>query len=114
MKKNWIQKYVGGWVLLLSILSTGCSAQNEAQQGWKDYNAIVKRIIPPEFPDHDFSILNYGAKADGATDCLPAIKAAIRQVPQVVDAGGASGTPVYVGWTDGLSATTETGKPRHT
>jgi polygalacturonase len=79
MKKNWIQKYVGGCGLLLIILSTGCSAQKEAQQGWKTYNAIVKRIIPPAFPDRKFSILNYGAKADGATDCLPAIKAAIRE-----------------------------------
>jgi putative ABC transport system permease protein len=39
-----------------------------------------------------------------------AVKAAIRQVPQVINAGGASGTPTYVGWTDGLSATTETGQ----
>ncbi|HEY4208097.1 MAG TPA: ABC transporter permease [Puia sp.] len=39
-----------------------------------------------------------------------AVKAAVRQIPQVVDAGGASGTPIFVGWTDGLSATTETGK----
>lgn len=38
-----------------------------------------------------------------------AVKAAIKQIPQVVDAGGASGTPIFVGWTDGLSATTETG-----
>ncbi|HVU54084.1 MAG TPA: ABC transporter permease [Puia sp.] len=38
-----------------------------------------------------------------------AVKAAVRQIPEVVDAGGASGTPIFVGWTDGLSATTETG-----
>ena len=39
-----------------------------------------------------------------------AVKAAIRQAPQVINAAGASGTPTYVQWTDGLTATTETGK----
>jgi len=42
-------------------------------------------------------------------DRYDAVKAAIRQVPQVINVGGASGTPAYVGWTDGLSATTESG-----
>jgi len=39
-----------------------------------------------------------------------AVKAAVKLVPQVIDAGGASGTPAYVEWTDGLTANTETGK----
>jgi putative ABC transport system permease protein len=43
-----------------------------------------------------------------------AVKAAVKQIPQVVDAGGASGTPIYVGWTDGLSATTEKGNKNFT
>jgi len=43
-----------------------------------------------------------------------AVKAAVKQIPQVVDAGGASGTPVYVGWTDGLSAVTEKGNKNFT
>ncbi len=43
-----------------------------------------------------------------------AVKAAIRQVPQVINTGGASGTPTYVEWTDGLSATTETGQKNFT
>jgi polygalacturonase len=65
-------------MLLLAILSTGCSAQKEAQQGWKAYNSLVKKIVPPSFPYKDFSILDYGAKEGGNTDCLPAIKAAIK------------------------------------
>ena len=59
------------------IFTVGCSAQKEMQRGWKDYDALVKRIVPPTFARKDFSILDYGAKADGATDCLPAIKSAI-------------------------------------
>lgn len=43
-----------------------------------------------------------------------AVKAAIKQVPQVINAGGASGTPTFVEWTDGLSATTGTGNKNFT
>jgi len=43
-------------------------------------------------------------------DSYDAVKAAVKQAPQVIDAGGASGTPTYVDWTDGLTAATETGK----
>lgn len=64
-------------VLCLIVFATGCSAQNEAEQGWKDYSTLVKKIVPPIFANKDFSILDYGAKADGSTDCLPAIKSAI-------------------------------------
>ncbi len=38
-----------------------------------------------------------------------AVKAAIKLQPAVIDVAGASGTPAYVGWSDGLSATTESG-----
>lgn len=64
-------------ILLLFVFATGCSAQKEVQNGWTSYNALVKKIIPPTFASHNFSILDYGAKADDKTDCLPAIKSAI-------------------------------------
>ncbi|HEY5393162.1 MAG TPA: glycoside hydrolase family 28 protein, partial [Hanamia sp.] len=63
--------------LWLIVSTMGCSAQKEMQQGWRDYSVLVKKIVPPTFANHDFSVLNYGAKADGSTDCLPAIKSAI-------------------------------------
>jgi polygalacturonase len=59
------------------VIAGGCSAQKEAAKGWKDYQALVKKIVPPTFANKDFSILDYGAKAGGASDCLPAIKSAI-------------------------------------
>ncbi len=62
------------------LITYGCSAQNKMQaqqQGWRNYEALVKKIDPPAFANHDFSILDYGAKAGGKTDCLPAIKSAI-------------------------------------
>jgi len=64
-------------LLSLFIITAGCSAQQAAEQGWKDLTSIVKNIVPPTFANRDYSILNYGAKADGKTDCLPAIKSAI-------------------------------------
>ena len=69
-------KYLPG-AFAFVILATGCAAQKGAEQGWKDYATLVKKIVPPTFANHDFSILYYGAKADGTTDCLPAIKSAI-------------------------------------
>lgn len=63
--------------LCLTFSMYGCSAQKEMQQGWKDYQALVKKIKPPVFANRNYSILDYGAKGDGKTDCLPAIKKAI-------------------------------------
>ena len=67
--------------IILSIVTANfaCSAQLSEQEGWNNLSAIMKKIVPPTFANHDYSIVNYGAKADGTTDCLPAIKKAIAQ-----------------------------------
>lgn len=75
--KNFIRLNSTAIVLLLFVFATGCSAQKEMQKGWKQYDALVKRIVPPTFANKDFSILDYGAKEDGTSDCLPSIKSAI-------------------------------------
>ena len=61
----------------VGALNFACSAQQSEKEGWDNLSAIMKKIVPPTFANHDYSILNYGAKADGKTDCLPAIKTAI-------------------------------------
>ena len=38
---------------------------------------ILATIQPPSFPDRTFSIVDQGAVADGTSDCLPSIQAAI-------------------------------------
>jgi len=50
---------------------------NTAQSGWEQLPGILKNIKTPTFPDRDFDITRFGAKADGKTDCTEAIKKAI-------------------------------------
>jgi len=44
---------------------------------WQQVPEVLARIIPPEFPARDFVITQYGAVADGQTDCTAAIDSAI-------------------------------------
>ena len=46
-------------------------------RGWDLVPDILRRIVPPTFPDRDFDITRYGAQSGGATDCTAAIRAAI-------------------------------------
>lgn len=66
-------------ILLSGLLWAGCThSQEQSASGWDKLPAIMKNIVPPSFPDKDFSILDYGAKAgDSTADCLPAITRAI-------------------------------------
>ncbi|MFC0876071.1 glycoside hydrolase family 28 protein [Saccharicrinis sp. FJH2] len=58
---------------------------NDPDSGWAGLPAILASITPPEFPDNDFNILDYGAAGDDATDCTEAFKSAISACS---DAGG--------------------------
>jgi unsaturated rhamnogalacturonyl hydrolase len=56
-----------------------------AQMGWDAYPAILAHIHAPVFASKNFPITDFGAKADGATDCTDAIRQAIEACNQ---AGG--------------------------
>jgi polygalacturonase len=76
MKKNLIIAF-----LTLIVVSVAQADQPE----WNQVPKILKRIVAPKFPKRDFVITNYGAVADGKTDCTAAISNAI---DACVKAGG--------------------------
>lgn len=61
------------------------SAAAPATAGWEQVPEILRRIQPPQFPDRDFSVTNFGAAGDGTTDCTKAFAGAISACHQ---AGG--------------------------
>ncbi|MDN5696984.1 MAG: glycoside hydrolase family 28 protein [Rubrobacter sp.] len=75
---------VGGGALggaYIAALATPGSAlaQDEEGKGWAKVPGILRRINPPEFPDREFVITEYGAIGDGETDCTEAFRRAIEE-----------------------------------
>ena len=68
-------------LLTIAILvgSTYSASAAESAKGWGLLPEILKRIVPPSFPDRDFNVTDYGAEGDGITDCNPAFQKAIVQ-----------------------------------
>lgn len=69
-------------IALLALLSAcqpaGAPATASAgSDPWAQVPIILKRIVPPTFPERDFEVTRYGAVADGVTDCTAAFRAAI-------------------------------------
>jgi len=62
-------------LFLIALLPIPLLQADEA--GWAQVPGILSRITAPEFPARDFVITNYGAVADGQTDCTAAIARAI-------------------------------------
>lgn len=48
-----------------------------ATDPWSELPAILARIKPPVFPDHDFDVTKFGAVGDNKTDCTEAFQKAI-------------------------------------
>ena len=73
---------------VVSLIHSGCvtekssdsearAAEKAAAKAWAQLPKILKRIVPPKFPDHDFDITKFGAVGDGVTDCSKALADAI-------------------------------------
>lgn len=66
-------------IIMISVGSIPVFAGNreEAARGWNLVPQILKRIVPPKFPDRNFVITDYGAVAGGKTLCTDAFVKAI-------------------------------------
>lgn len=67
------------FVVMLVVVASTATAEESSQlrAGWELEAKILKRIQEPKFPKRDFIITQFGAVADGKTDCTEAIAKAI-------------------------------------
>jgi polygalacturonase len=67
------------FLCLALVIPAGCQKQSvrQAKAGWEQVPEILSRIKPPQFPDKDFKITDYGAVGNGKTDCTEAFRKAI-------------------------------------
>ncbi len=69
-------------VLMLTVPATdlaltGIQKGAVETSGWSQVPQILKRIVPPKFPDHNFMITDYGAVPGGKKLCTDAFRKAI-------------------------------------
>ena len=69
-------------VAAVAAADCGCSSLTvhpppKGSGSWDDVPGILARIVAPQFAARDFVVSDYGAVADGKTDCYPAFAAAI-------------------------------------
>ena len=55
-----------------------CDSGSPQVSAWNKVPEILSRIVPPVFPDQDFSITDFGAVGDGESDCTAAIQSAVK------------------------------------
>jgi len=64
-------------ILFLFLLQFACAQTEKNNTGWEQLDGILSNINPPTFQNKTFNIIDYGAIADGVTDCTIAFKNAI-------------------------------------
>lgn len=70
------------YILLIVLMLLGCQTQQklkDVEAPWSKMEVILSEINSPTFPNKTFTITDFGAKADGKTDALDAIKKAIKK-----------------------------------
>ena len=73
-----VVRLVAGCLGLLVLgIQAAAAGPAAAPLEWADAPGLLARIHAPEFPARDFPVTAYGAKGDGQTDSLPAVRAAI-------------------------------------
>jgi len=66
-------------IFLITISASLHAAETKSAKvtGWDMVPQILKKIVPPKFPNKDYDIRKFGAIADGKTDCSQAFERAI-------------------------------------
>jgi len=88
MKNRLRLSLLAALLAVVSLIQTGCvteqssaaeakAAEKAADKAWAQLPKILKRIVPPTFPNRDFDITKFGAVGDGVTDCSKALADAI-------------------------------------
>lgn len=78
--KSRFSLLLGLFVPALSVsvaVAASETAAGTAGDPWSQVPVILKRIVPPRFPDREFAATRFGAVGDGATDCTKAFADAI-------------------------------------
>jgi polygalacturonase len=70
-------KHIQLLILFVSLTFIACNQAIPQQEGWGGLDEIRKNIVAPSFPEVDFNIADYGAIADGITDCTEAFRKSI-------------------------------------
>ena len=82
----WDLRFILLPVLMLWFSFFSCEKTESATDtGWEQVPQILSQIKPPQFPENDFIITDFGAIGDGKTDCTEAFRVAISTC---YDAGG--------------------------
>lgn len=81
VSQNTILRFLLPALLVAQLaLVAGCQVSKpvaSADSAWSAVPDILKRIVPPTFPDREFDIARFGATPDGATACTGAFRSAI-------------------------------------
>lgn len=91
MKLEILKRHFPVLIFLLAIIRGMNAAEaangqpDAAAKAWATLPDILARIVPPEFPDRQYIITNYGAMGNGTFDCTEAFRKAIDECTQ---AGG--------------------------
>jgi polygalacturonase len=75
-RREFITQLIAAGGALAAFRVAGIAASADP---WDEFPLILQRIKPPVFPNRDFDITRFGARAGGKADCTEALRAAIAQ-----------------------------------
>jgi polygalacturonase len=78
-RERIISRPLRHFILPFLILALGVSDASRSGQpsGWDGVPEILKEIVPPAFPDRNFTVTDFSAIGDGKTDCTESIRRAV-------------------------------------